>query len=502
MAEKIKIFLKNEKAVSKLIFYGLMLGVVSLIVGPRTLAYFQRIGTPSTGWQYGYGYGGEYGYGYGYGYGSGDNASWYNYGYLQDHAYPTSMLTAIGPTTATITVNTSYLSKAQVVVVDPDNEESRVESGYTNTFATSTNISLNNFLLLSPNTTYSFYAQAKDIAGQEYTEQTQHNFTTLANVPTGLAATAVSQNQITISWDRNSNPTDTEYFAENFTTGTNSGWTTSTSWTSSGLNCGTEYSFRVKARNREQIGTTYASTTISTMACSGSGGTGGGGAGGGGGISSGITSGQIQTPVPEITPIFPIPTPVIVPIPGIVQNPADVKSILTILNLKRDQVAEAKYLPMISLDAKAFGIKLTREQLFAATNFVTYGISEATQKLGAGERRALLRDYWETVGRAEIVWSDIERLATGQKVLGRNLVKEQSQLPKVLAAFVRLVGHRPNFKNAKEDLAWNTMMYRLRFTRDLNKERIGIAKFKAVFKRLPKTPLDWAVVRAWGYALQ
>jgi len=46
------------------------------------------------------------------------------------------------------------------------------------------------------------------------------------------------------------------------------------------------------------------------------------------------------------------------------------------------------------------------------------------------------------------------------------------------------------------------MMYRIRFTRDLNKERAGIGDFQGLYNRLPKSPFDWSMVRALGYALR
>jgi len=132
-------------------------------------------------------------------------------------------------------------------------------------------------------------------------------------------------------------------------------------------------------------------------------------------------------------------------------------------------------------------------------NFVTYGSSEATQNLGSGERRAVLRDYLETVGRANVVWSDVERMTAGLKPLDRNLSKEQGQLSRVLKNFELMYGHRPNFKDSKDDLAWNTLMYRIRFNRNLNLEKEGIVDFQKTYKRLPKTPFEWSIVRSFGY---
>src|SRR3989338_1058174 len=154
----------------------------------------------------------------------------------------------------------------------------------------------------------------------------------------------------------------------------------------------------------------------------------------------------------------------------------------------------------VTQSATEFGVTLSTTDTALAAVFVANGTTAATIALGSGERLALVRDQLETLGRINL--TALEQLANGQKPTVRNLAKEQAQLSKVLALFVKLTGHRPNFKNAKEDLAWNTMMYRIRFKRDLVKERTGIVKFKALFGRIPTSPLDWAVVRAWGYSLR
>lgn len=91
---------------------------------------------------------------------------------------------------------------------------------------------------------------------------------TLANVPGTPAFSNVTSTCIQANWTANGNSSGTQYFCENTTAGTNSGWTTSASWNSCNLNCGTSYSFRVKARNgdgTETVWTNLSSTT--TAAC-------------------------------------------------------------------------------------------------------------------------------------------------------------------------------------------------------------------------------------------
>jgi hypothetical protein len=89
----------------------------------------------------------------------------------------------------------------------------------------------------------------------------------LANVPTTLSASESSGTQFTFSWSANSNPTGTEYNAVNITASTTSDWTTSTSWVSDGLTCGSAYSFKVKARNAGDIETSFVTLSDQSLTC-------------------------------------------------------------------------------------------------------------------------------------------------------------------------------------------------------------------------------------------
>lgn len=178
---------------------------------------------------------------------------------------------------------------------------------------------------------------------------------------------------------------------------------------------------------------------------------------------------------------------------------ADAVALAQALCVTRDSTAESAAQTKVVASAKEFKITLGGTDLAVASNFVAYGTSTATIALGSGERLALLRDQFETLGRVSV--GALEQLAVGTIPTDRNLPKEQAAAARVLANFKRMVNHAPNFKVAKENLAWNTLMYRIRFTRDVSKEKVGIVKFKALFNRNPKTPMEWAIVRAWGYVL-
>lgn len=225
------------------------------------------------------------------------------------------------------------------------------------------------------------------------------------------------------------------------------------------------------------------------------------------GTSAPVLSPQPGTVLPK-TPVTntnnTVQTPVVANKTSVVfiLDPAQYEKLLSTFGLKSDGVNFEKNKEFIRADAKTFGVIMTADQEKAISNFVTYGASTETIKLGAGERRALIRDYFETVGRADVVWDDVQRLTIGQKPVKRNLAKEQAQVTQALRLFQKMVGHAPNFQNASEDLAWNTLMYRIRFTRDLKKEQQGILQFQALFARAPKSPADWAAVRALGYVLK
>ncbi len=170
---------------------------------------------------------------------------------------------------------------------------------------------------------------------------------------------------------------------------------------------------------------------------------------------------------------------------------------ISINNIVRNSALEKTIMEQIQADAKEFG--LTLENIASIVDYVAYGNSQASLKFGSGERRAIMRDYMETVNHAIISWDDVERLAIGQIPKVRNLANEQKNVAKALPVFRKIFGHDPNFQVEKENLAWNTLMYRIRFTRDLAKEAPGITAYRKLYGHDPITPFSWSVVRVLGY---
>jgi hypothetical protein len=279
---------------------------------------------------------------------------------------------------------------------------------------------------------------------------------------------------------------------------------TTTSTTITGLTAGTTYYFTVYAVDGNS-NTSAAATVVSAAALQG-----GGGGGGGGALPPSIFSVTPATPatpaVPGVGPAVPA-TPAT---PSIAANPQALIAHLIASGIaaSRDVAGEGTNQTRVTSSATEFRVTLSAEVRSVAANFVTYGASAVTVRLGSGERLAVLRDLMETLGStvqgdASKLLLVAEQISSGQKPTIRNLAKEQAQAKTALVSFQKLTGKKaPDFKNAKDDLAWNTMLYRVRFSRDLVKERAGITKFRGTFNKTPKTPADWAVVRAWAYALR
>ena len=112
--------------------------------------------------------------------------------------------------------------------------------------------------VLQPNHQYGYRVKARDSAptpNETSPSSPAVYIYTPANGPGNASFSNVTQNSIGANWLANGNRSGTEYYCENTTQGTNSGWTTKTYWDSTGLTPGTSYAFRVKARNGDSIET-------------------------------------------------------------------------------------------------------------------------------------------------------------------------------------------------------------------------------------------------------
>lgn len=119
---------------------------------------------------------------------------------------------------------------------------------------------------LTPNTSYQFVVIPRNGDGVAAATSTASTATTTtANTPSSASVSA-APNGFNFTWSGDS----TEYYAEDMTGGTNSGWITGTTFSVGGVNCGTNHSFRVKGRNGASVETGWSSTVSATTAACGS----------------------------------------------------------------------------------------------------------------------------------------------------------------------------------------------------------------------------------------
>jgi len=101
---------------------------------------------------------------------------------------------------------------------------------------------------LIPNTLYYSQLKISDNYGNNNGFSNVTSTYTNAAIPLNLSATAMDSETIELSWDANNNPVGTVYKIYNVTSRTYPGTTTSTSYSVTGLNAETSYSFRVSAQ--------------------------------------------------------------------------------------------------------------------------------------------------------------------------------------------------------------------------------------------------------------
>lgn len=129
---------------------------------------------------------------------------------------------------------------------------------------------------LEPNTQYTFRAKARNFDAQESAYSTEITKYTLADIPSLTDVHSTSSSQISLRILNGLNPSNTEFLVQETVTGKYVNLTTGelqptedwqlngTPITISGLNSGTTYTFKVKARNGENIESDFSSSASAT----------------------------------------------------------------------------------------------------------------------------------------------------------------------------------------------------------------------------------------------
>ena len=126
---------------------------------------------------------------------------------------------------------------------------------------------------LSCNTNYTLAVDARDAAGNASARTTVMVSTTACpdttppSVPTGLAASNVTQSGLTLAWNATTDNVGTTGY-DVYRNGSKVAYATTTSAAQTGLSCGTPYTFGVVARDAAGNSSAAAQRSVSTAACS------------------------------------------------------------------------------------------------------------------------------------------------------------------------------------------------------------------------------------------
>lgn len=150
-------------------------------------------------------------------------------------------------------------------------------------------------------------------------------------------------------------------------------------------------------------------------------------------------------------------------------------------------------------DLKTYKLKAKPTDIDRLALFVLRGSNDRTRKLGERERSSLIRDLLDITRITTFPIRDAELLADGSRfIASRNVRQEKAYAPSVLKIFKTIAKHTPNHKVPKDEWVYNALTYRVRIPidRDVQAETSALTRYKKLFKKSPKTPLEWAAVRA------
>jgi hypothetical protein len=163
-------------------------------------------------------------------------------------------------------------------------------------------------------------------------------------------------------------------------------------------------------------------------------------------------------------------------------------------DVKREQSGLVKYKTILGLDKK-----ITSEEKMTINDFIVYG-TRSTQRLGAGERAAVINSYYQAYGKLpnnEEEWFDVIKIASGRWPIERNSVAEN----KAKIEFKKVYARNANMANNIDENAIMVIAYGLLpVQRNLGSEAVAIKTFRWVYGHAPSNALAWNVVRAIAYS--
>lgn len=167
-------------------------------------------------------------------------------------------------------------------------------------------------------------------------------------------------------------------------------------------------------------------------------------------------------------------------------------------SLVKEQQTEIKYLKSLLKDVQT----LSENMRQAINKFITYGVDLNTEKLGAGERAAVINSYkaaFDKLPESEAELADAIKIANGRFPL---ITSDEAER-EAKEQFIKIYKRRADLNNPNDNAAIKVMAYGLRQkaeNRNLRSEQAGIRIFKNIFGRLPRTTEDWNTMQAITYS--
>lgn len=166
-------------------------------------------------------------------------------------------------------------------------------------------------------------------------------------------------------------------------------------------------------------------------------------------------------------------------------------------NITKERQNKIKYLNKLMS-----GVKLTSKMEQGINEFITYGVDENTQKLGEGERAAVMYSYkvaFNKLPQTEDELADVIKIANGRWPSSTNSAAEKRAKERFREIYKKIA----DMHNLKDNAAITIMAYGLRQkaeNRNLKSEQQGIKIFKGIYKKNPETTDEWNILQAITYS--
>lgn len=167
-------------------------------------------------------------------------------------------------------------------------------------------------------------------------------------------------------------------------------------------------------------------------------------------------------------------------------------------NIVKEQQTQIKHLKRLLLGVTS----ITEKMQNSINNFITYGVDENTQKLGEGERAAVMYSFKKAFGRLpenENDLADAIKIANGRWPSQTDEITEE----KAKTYFETIYKREADMNNPRDAAAIVIMSYGLRQraeNRNLESERKGIKIFRDIFGKNPASTEDWNIMQAITYS--